>query len=164
MKYFLIAFLAFFSACSGDEASLRGSLGDFYDIDYSTVRARLYASELSIEYVQEDLQVPVRVTLRKLTTGMIEPGAYDLTALGAISGRSRDNDIPDMTTGKLVLERFEPVNGSEISGSFEAKFRTGNDEATLVGEFNTTLEVVDQIDGYDADLSYLYDAGDMDDQ
>lgn len=150
----LLLALAQFS-CSGDEAALSGSLGDFYDISYSTIRARLYSSELSIEYVQEDLQVPVRVTLRKLTTGMLAPGAYDLTALGTISGRSRDNDIPRMVSGKIVLDAFEPVNGSEIAGSFDAVFATGNDEASLVGEFSTTLEVVDQIRGYDADLSYL---------
>jgi len=155
MKFFVFFVIIALFSCSDDEAALKGSLGDFYDISYSTVRARLYSSELSIEYVQEDLQVPVRVSLRKLSTGVLAPGAYDLTALGTISGRSRDNDIPRMVSGKLVLDEFEPVNGSRIVGKFDAKFATGNDEASLVGEFSTILEVVDQIRGYDADLSYL---------
>jgi hypothetical protein len=91
---------------------------------------------------------------------MLAPGAYDLTALGGISGRSRDNDIPRMISGKIVLDSFSPVNGSTITGSFEAKFATGQDQASLAGEFSTTLEVVEQVNGYDADLGYLYDLGD----
>ncbi len=160
MKYFILAMALMLVGCSEDEGALRGSLENFYDISYSTLRARLYPSELSIEYVQEDLQVPVRVTLRKLSTGMLAPGAYDLTALGTISGRSRDNDIPKMISGKIVLDTYTPVNGSTISGSFEAKFATGQDQASLAGEFSTTLEVIDQVNGYDADIGYLYDLGD----
>lgn len=155
MKWMLLISFVILTACSEDEAALSGSLENFYDISYSTVRARLYDSELSIEYIREDLQVPVRVTLRKLSTGMLGPGAYDLSALGSISGRSRDNDIPRMISGKIELDTYSPVNGAEIVGSFDAKFATGNDEATLAGEFSTVLEVVEQIDGYDVDLSYL---------
>ena len=42
-------------------------------------------------------------------------------------------------------------------GEFSARFRTGEDEAALSGDFDTELEVIDSVAGYDADLSYLFD-------
>ncbi len=149
--------------CSEDEGALRGSLGDFYDFTHSSVRARLYNSELSIEYVRENGQVPVRISLERIEGDPITTGEYNLGDRGIVTGRSGNNDIPQFLRGTLTLDAFSPSNGSQIQGDFSARFATGNDEASLTGDFDTTLEVVDQITGYDADLSYLYDAGDAGD-
>lgn len=151
------------TACSADEGGLQGSLEDFYNLTFETVRARLYPTELSIEYVRAGGQVPVRVTLRQRENAPIKAASYDLLTLGNITGRSGDNDIPRMVSGTLKLAEFQAVNGSHISGEFKAQFATGDDKASLTGDFDATLEVIDQIIGYDVDLSYLNDAGDAGD-
>lgn len=158
-----VVVLLVLGGCSEDEGALRGSLSDFYDLTHSSVRARLYSSELSIEYVRDNAQVPVRVSIRRSESGELSTGEYNLGDVGSITGRSGDNDIPTFLKGSLTLDAFQPSNGSRIQGSFSARFATGRDEASLAGDFDTTLEVVDQIQGYDADLSYLYDAGDAGD-
>lgn len=163
-KLAVLASFAFsLAACSDDEGALRGSLGDFYDFTHSSVRARLYNSELSIEYVRENGQVPVRISLDQVEGNPITTGEYNLADRGRITGRSGNNDIPQFLRGTLTLDAFSPSNGSQVQGDFSARFATGDDEASLTGDFDTTLEVVDQIIGYDADLSYLYDAGDAGD-
>ena len=160
MKYrFLLLFLAMFASvgCSDEEGALRGSLEEFYNINYVDVRARLYPSELAIEYIRENGQVPVRVTLRRTEGEPIRTGDYDLGTKGNITGRSGDNDIPPFNGGSLTLEEFSASNGASIVGEFSARFRTGEDEAALSGDFDTELEVIENIAGYDADLSYLFD-------
>lgn len=150
------------SACSSDDGGLQGSLKDFYNLDFESVRARLYPTELAVEYVRAGGQVPVRITLRP-DGEPIKAASYDLVTLGDITGRSGDNDIPQFVSGTLKLDTFEAVNGARIAGEFEAQFATGEDKASLAGDFDTQLEVVAQIIGYDADLSYLLDAGDAGD-
>ncbi len=150
-------------SCSADEGGLQGSLKDFYGLSFDTVRARLYPTELSIEYVRAGGQVPVRLTLKQVEDQPIKAASYDLVTLGNITGRSGDNDIPRFVTGTLKLTEFEAVNGSRIVGEFEGQFATGDDKASLSGDFEANLEVVAQIVGYDVDLSYLEDAGDAGD-
>lgn len=159
----LAIFALALSACSADDGGLQGSLQDFYNLSFQSVRARMYPAELSIEYVREGGQVPVRITLRQQDGQPIKAAKYDLLTLGSITGRSGDNDIPKMVNGTLTLDEFSPSNGSRIVGNFEAQFATGEDKASLAGDFDTDLEVVAQIIGYDADLSYLLDAGDAGD-
>lgn len=164
MKRVSIAlFSLILGACSSDDGGLQGSLQDFYNLSFQSVRARLYPNELSIEYVREGGQVPVRLTLRQEDGQPIKAARYDLLTLGNITGRSGDNDIPRMVNGTLTLDEYNPVNGSRIVGGFEAQFATGEDKASLSGDFDANLEVVAQIIGYDADLSYLLDASDAGD-
>jgi hypothetical protein len=143
----LAAALLFSVGCGRDEGGLRGSLGDFYDLSYDDVRARQYSSEMSIEYVTENDQVPVRVVLDVERDGL-RAGTFDLVEMGDISGRARDSEIPPMTSGELKIDEVEVRDGGRIRGSFDARFRTGDDEATLAGDFDTTLEIVESIDGY----------------
>ncbi|MEZ4459910.1 MAG: hypothetical protein R3E66_09305 [bacterium] len=162
-KYALVLGATVLLGCSSENGGLRGSLEDFYNLTFESVRARLYPTELSIEYVRAGGQVPVRVTLVQREGEPIKAATYDLLTLGNITGRSGDNDIPRMVGGELKLTEFQAVNGSRIAGEFEAQFATGEDKASLTGDFDTTLEVIDQIIGYDVDLSYLLDAGDAGD-
>lgn len=139
----------------GQEGDLTGSMERFYDLSYAQVRARHYPSELAIEYVREDGQVPVRVTVRadQLKVGQ----KLDLLKVGTISGRTRETDLPDPLTGSITLDSFELSSGAEIQGSFEASFNVGQDKASLSGRFNTQLEVIDAVEGYD--LGYKLDMG-----
>lgn len=141
------------AGCAKDEASLVGSLGDFYDLRHEVVRARLYPSELAIEFVKENNEVPVRLTVS--TDPPLAPGSYDLLERGEITGRTDGVDIPRFRSGELRLEEFDPNPDSHIRGDFEATFETGKDVASLAGKFDTTLIVIDRIAGYDVDAEFI---------
>ena len=142
----LAALVASSAACDPDSTTLSGSLSQVYNIHFESVRARLYASELSIEYVDRYSAVPVRLTLRLADVQPTADHDYDLFQVGDITGRTPDDaEIPRFTTGKLSLGAYSPEPGAEVAGSFDAKFETGRDALTLSGEFKTELEVVDPI-------------------
>ncbi len=136
------------SACADAPNTLNGSLSDVYDIHFEQVRARLYSSELAIEYVDVTGAVPVRVTLRLADAVVTPDTSYDLTEVGDITGRSdSDVEIPRFSTGKLDLDDYEPVSGALISGEFRSKYATSRDSLTLNGDFETDLEIVDRTPG-----------------
>lgn len=157
--------LAWASAgCSSPgDGALSGSLSGFYNFGYESVRARLYASEFSVEYTRSDGEVPVRLTLER--SPQLRQGAtIELPAGGTISGRSNDTDIPMMGDGVVDLELFEFDQGARVKGEFVANFLVGGDTATLTGEFDATLEVVEQVEGYPYDFGMdASDAGDAGD-
>lgn len=142
-----VAALLALSACS-EEDDLSGSLTDFYDVSFDTVRARLYPNEFAIEYLRTNGQVPVRVTLVVDEEAPIHAGKFNLMEAGNITGRSDDVDIPDMVSGKITLETYEPTQGGAVKGNFEASFLTGKDTTSLKGVFDTAIEVVDHPGGY----------------
>lgn len=148
------AVLLLASACAKDEAALVGSLGNFYDLRHEEVRARLYPSELAIEFVRETEEVPVRITVR--TDEPLEAGgSYDLVERGEISGRQDGVEIPRYRTGTLRLEVYQASHLEPIRGEFEATFETGRDVASLAGRFDTALEVIERVDGYSVDVSFI---------
>lgn len=138
----LIALPAF--GCVPTEGGLHGSLSDFYDLDHERVRARLYDDTLSIEYVRTDSQVPVRLTL----TGP-KPGTHDLLDRGDATGRVGHQVLPGLMAGQIVLSAFEATSQERVAGSFDARFEVGDKTASLRGEFDTELEIVGDIEGYD---------------
>lgn len=147
--------------CEPGRNSLGGSVGESYDLGFDTTRARLYSSELSIEYVRESGEVPVRVVLDR-RGGSIETGTYRLEERGSVDGRVEQNRLPDLESGELILQEFEGRSGAPIRGRFSAELEAaGDDESTLSlrGQFSTTLEVVDQHRGY----RFGRDAGDTGD-
>jgi len=66
-----------------------------------------------------------------------------------VSGRSGDTDMPDMIQGDVLFSSFDVFEGSRIAGEFTATFQVGEDEASLTGKFDTTLEIVDMVPGYE---------------
>jgi hypothetical protein len=136
------------SACGSDN-SLSGSLDEVYRLQFDLVRARLYSSEFAVEYVvSKSGVVPLRVTIsqkalrendRKLEAGE----SYNIAEYGDITGRQADGtDIFRFASGKLKFDKFTPEQDAEVRGSFDAKFRTGDDVFTLTGDFQTELEIV----------------------
>lgn len=137
--------LAGTGAGCGDELGnfIEGSLGEFYDLSCESVRARLYSSELAIEYVNVTQEVPVRVTVRRSLTDPPGPATVDLESFGDITGVSQGADIPPFVSGTLYLRHYSRGAGSRVAGDFEAIFEAGDDQVTLDGEFETTLTVVE---------------------
>lgn len=145
----LVALALFISGCSDANGSLSGSLDGFYSLDFDQARVRVYSSELAIEYVAVDGQVPVRVSLHK-SDGVFETGTYDLKERGDITGQRGDTRIPRFLSGTLTIESF---GGGDIEASFEATFQTGRDESTLSGEVSAPLEEVEGPRGYGFDTN-----------
>jgi hypothetical protein len=160
-----VALVVVLAGCSSPgDGQLSGSLSGFYDFRYESVRARLYASEFSVEYTRSDGEVPVRLTLTR-GPGLRQGATIALPDGGTISGRSNDTDIPRIGDGNVELELFEFDPGSRVRGTFVANFDVGGDTATLTGEFDATLEVVEQVEGYPYDFGPpdVGDAGDVGD-
>ena len=144
--------LAFFllpqlSGCGDDNGgSLGGSLGDIYDISFETVRARLYPSELAIEYVNAAGEVPVRITVRLVQVDVVGPATVDLASKGDITGSAAGIQMPRLKTGTLELKTYKPADSADVKGDFTANLGVGDSKYSLHGDFNTTLEVVETQD------------------
>jgi hypothetical protein len=109
----------------------------------------MYSSEFAVEYlVSKSGVVPVRLTLnlkslrennKKLNSGE----SYDLAKYGDITGRQADGtELFRFSSGKITLDEFGQEQDAKIQGSFDAKFRAGDDVFTLTGDFLTELELV----------------------
>jgi hypothetical protein len=140
---FPISALFLLAGCTTDN-TLSGSLSDFYHLQFDSVRARLYSSELSIEYVSRATgAVPVRVTLRVREKEPVAGKSFDLEKYGDVTGRLPDGtEIPRFTGGELVLDEYEPELDAPIKGSFDATFRAARDTLSLSGTFEAELEPV----------------------
>ena len=142
----LLPLLAVLStAACGEETKLGGSLGQTYDLSFDHMRARLYPTELSIEYVRyvgEDSEVIVRLTVRTTDTGLDGPATVDLARFGGVSGSSEGVDIPNLVSGTLFLRSYAPEEGADVEGDFDVLLQGTRGELTLHGEFSTNLDVV----------------------
>lgn len=152
--------------CESGRNTLGGSVGESYDLSFDTTRARLYSSELAVEYVRESGEVPVRVALDR-GGGSVGTGSYSLGDRGSVVGRVEQNRLPEMRSGELILREFEARTGARVRGRFSAELESANDDSSLSlrGRFATTLEVVDENQGYrfGRDAGNARDVGDVSD-
>ncbi len=134
--------LACHLGCSeGNELS--GSLDQVYRLDFSSVRARLYSSQLAIEYVAASEAVPVRITLRRRKGRRPSTGSHNLLKYGDITGELEDgNAIPRFSQGTLRLDEYADEQDALVVGDFDATFDLGRDTLSLSGHFDTNLDVV----------------------
>ena len=125
-------------------SELSGSLAEVYGIRHRAVRIRLTTSELAVEYVGTRESVPVRATIDLGSLdGELREGRYDLPTQGDITGRlANETELPRLISGELRLDRFSPMDGSRVEGSFNGKFDAGRDELALEGEFSEPLELL----------------------
>ena len=126
---------------------LEGSIADSYDLDFDKTRARLFESELSIEYVdggEQGEMVALRVTLSLRDGPLSEGVVYDLKAEGSVSrGQGMGSDLPDLESGEIELDEYSGKDGSKVKGTFKALFVTSdNTRKNLRGGFSAVLEVV----------------------
>jgi hypothetical protein len=129
-------------SCGDDGGNLEGSLGEVYDLSFETVRARLYPSDLSVEYVNEHGEVVVRLTARRVPAELGDSSTVDLTEAGDITGVSGGVSIPRLREGEMSLSAYAPEDGARVSGSFSALFLAGENELDLSGDFSATIELV----------------------
>ena len=140
----LLCLCALFAGCADGSGTLDGSLGSVYRLGFDDVRARLYSSELAIEYASGDGAVPVRVTLRRGALPDEPTGSsWSLVDDGDITGQLADGTyIPRFTTGRVSIGSFELREGSRIEGSFTGTFDLGRDSLGINGTFNVPLVLV----------------------
>ena len=131
------------SACATDEDSLDGSISAYYPLAFSDVRARLYDSELAIEYLQPDGESIVRITVRRAEKDPTGPGRIDLGEFGDITGSADGADLPDFVRGDLRLGEFAPKDRAQVSGSFDGLLASGNITLSIRGTFAARLDVVE---------------------
>lgn len=144
----LLGLLVALGGCEAEgDNYLDGSLTDRYDLDFDSVRIRLYPSELSIEYVADGSQgeqVALRVTLDAGEGQLASGTVYDLQTQGAITqGEGYGSPLPALESGELTLSAYSGQDGSRTKGKFKARFLTENGTTlTLRGGFSAKLEVV----------------------
>ena len=124
-----------------EEQDLTGTLADSYDLSYDFVRVRLAPTELTVDYVRTSGEMPVQVMVRRDSREVAGPETINLVEHGAITGISKGAAMPDLTSGTLVFEQYEPRHGSRVKGHFDGKFSSSSGEVTLHGDFETDLEV-----------------------
>jgi len=134
------------TGCAEDTPNyLEGSLTRAYQLEFSRTRARLYDSELAIEYLtgggaRDAQRVTLRITLAN--TNLIRGRNYDLLDEGYI-GRSDfyGDSLPELLSGSLEMSSFRPEDGSVIAGDFEALFITP-DSGFAVSEMVSDLSEI----------------------
>ncbi|MCA9540489.1 MAG: hypothetical protein KC620_16430 [Myxococcales bacterium] len=120
-----------------DDADLRGSVDEIYDLTFVETRARLDNSGLSIQYIAGDGQVPVEVRVRRPPDG---PAVIDLAQDGDVLGSRDGMPLPARRRGVLALTAFATEDGAAVIGHFEALLSAGERSYTLEGRFDTVLE------------------------
>lgn len=143
----VLPLLLFGCAAEADNA-LEGSLADFFDLSFDQTRARLYDSELSIEYVDSvrgDLVV-LRVTLTR-ETALVADVAYDLQAAGSLGmSDSVGSALPPVLTGTLAFEDVAEAEAAVVEGWFDATLEPQRSVGLAVqGRFLAEMEVVDDL-------------------
>jgi len=132
-------------ACADDPRSLQGSVSEYYPLGFSDVRARLYDSELAIEYVQADGETVVRLTVRRAERDPTGPARIDLGAVGDITGSADGAELPAFGGGDLVLDSYRARDGALVAGRFDAIMVAGAVTLTLSGTFEARLDVVEDL-------------------
>lgn len=148
MRQLVLAACVLAVAC-GPEDELSGSLDQVYVLKHSGTRARLYSSELAVEYLGPQQSVPVRVSLRLAAIEeddrILAPGRYDLAVLGDITGAQADGSvIPRFSSGRIDFDAVGTTPGARVEGSFSANFATERDTLGLSGSFATRLDVIEE--------------------
>jgi len=131
------------AACDSDPNDLSGSVSEFYPLSFETVRARLYDSELAIEYVRGDGETVARVTVRRAERDPTGAGAISLADHGDVTGSANGVELPPFYDGRLTLSSYGPRDGSPIAGSFEARVQSGASRLSIRGTFGASLELVE---------------------
>lgn len=138
----------FLSGCANEEATnyLSGSIGELFDLSFTSTQVRLYPTELSIEYLDATRfnAVALRVTLP--SAGLVEGERVPLLEGGAVGfSDSFGGELPPLEGGRVRFGAYSPTEQAEIRGRFTATFDTeAGQTLNLLGGFDTNLEVVDE--------------------
>jgi len=127
--------------CGGGAGNkLQGSLDDYYDLHFVETRARLYSSQLSVEWVDDDKEVVMRGTINVAQVNLEGPATLDLALYGDLTGVSNRVPLPQMVSGTMVLEAYAPTAGAPVEGTLDAELKGQNGNSSVHGAFRTVLE------------------------
>ena len=124
---------------------LEGSLVSNYHITFDGVRARLYSTSFSVEYMSDKTEgVPaLRLTIDTDKVILAAGKTYDLVKYGSITRFEGLGSLPELESGEVTLHSFSETDGSKVSGEFHALLVT--DAGVLMnvrGGFSVDLESV----------------------
>jgi hypothetical protein len=152
LKMFMLLALSLIIGCGNDKENyLNGSVTELFDMNFDSVRARLYPeSALSIEYVvnngESGEKIPLRVTIDK-KSGEIKVNIkydflHDATIARGVGYES--SALPELESGHVELVEYSKDNPVRVKGSFVAIFigSKGN-KLNLRGGFLSDIEVVE---------------------
>ena len=132
--------------CTDDEENyIDGSLVKNYNITYESVRARLYSSDLSVEYMSDTIDGVAALRINLDTDGLILAAGktYDLAMYGSATRYNDLGSLPELVSGELTITEFSETNGAPVAGNFHALFETDDGVSlNLRGAFAVDLEVV----------------------
>lgn len=130
---------------AGQGEYLDGSLVEVFALTWDHTRARLYESELSLEWADSARQDQVALRVTAPNDGRLSEGKLDLVADGHV-GMSDEagTTLPGLESGELVLSHWEELEGGRVKGHFGATFEDADGiRLSVVGGFDTGLEMVD---------------------
>ncbi len=129
---------------AGQSEYLDGSLVEVFALSWDHTRARLYESELSLEWVDSARQDQVALRVTAPNDGRLALGKLDLAAHGHVGlADEASTTLPGLESGELVLSRWEEVEGGRVKGDFDASFEDADGvRLAVVGGFDADLEVV----------------------
>ena len=136
--------------CTLQDNFLDGSLVESYGMRFDETRARLYDSELSLEFV-DNLTQPDIVSLRVTVPNTPKLGpntTLDLVKDGGhiARGEGYESPLPELDSGALRISDYAAREGAKVDGRFRAVFFTPEQSRLVVrGAFDTTLEIVDDL-------------------
>lgn len=142
--FFGMVFIFSFCVSCDDQGDnyIDGSLVKNYNISYDSVRARLYAANLSVEYLSKEVAA-LRITINSDGLILAAGKTYDLLEYGSVTRFDEFGSLPELQSGALTLDTFSETDGSKVAGDFHGVFVT--DDGTtlnLRGAFSTILEIV----------------------
>ncbi len=124
---------------------LEGSLVTNYHISYDAVRARLYSSGMSVEYMSDTVEgvAALRITINTADVVLAAGKTYDLVQYGSVTRFDELGSLPELQSGEVTLNSFSETEGSTVAGEFHAIFVTEEGVTmNLRGGFSAKLEVV----------------------
>ncbi len=145
----LLALLATHLSCDDQgDVYLKGSVVKNYNIKYDDVRVLLLEGRFAVEYTSESTEgnTALGIELNSNQVQLAKGKTYNLMRYGAVYRDGNFGALPELESGELTLDSYSGKKGSEVVGSFNAKFVTPTGSLqNLRGGFSADLEVVEGI-------------------
>jgi len=122
-----------------EELALHGSVSRVYPLQYDSIRARLFTSELAIQYVS-GREVIISAIARLDERALEGPTTVDLGLHGEVVGNRGGVILPPFLSGTLQLDAYAPNEGSAVTGYFDAVIEGDDRNYAVHGDFDVTLE------------------------
>ena len=143
---YCFVFMSLIGLSCDDEGDtfIDGSLVKNYNIEYKSLRVRLYPDQFSVEYISKEDVPALLISIDTTQVALKQGKTYDLAKYGAITRYDEFGALPEVESGELTLETFADKDGAEVSGTFHARLISKNESSqSLRGAFKSKLEKVE---------------------